>query len=45
MDTLHRLARHRATRIIAVGAAIKLAIGAVAYALLVDMHQLATAAL
>ena len=45
MPTLQRLARHRATRIIAVGTAIKLAIGIVAYALLADMHQLATAAL
>ena len=45
MPTLQRLARHRATRIIAVGTAIKLAIGIVAYALLADMHQFATAAL
>jgi hypothetical protein len=45
MTTLQRAARHWATRTIAIGAAIKLAIGIVAYALLTDMHQLATATL
>ena len=53
MPVLQHLARHRLTRILAIGAALKLAIGAalklaigiIAYALLADMHQLATAAL
>jgi|GEM_PF-920863 len=45
MSALRRLARHRATRVIAIGVAVKLAIGAIAYALLLDMHRLATAAL
>ena len=45
MPTLQRLARHRLARIFAIGAALKLAIGIIAYALLADMHQLATAAL
>jgi len=45
MPVLQHLARHRLTRIFAIGAALKLAIGIIAYALLADMHQFATAAL
>jgi len=45
MPHLQRLARHKATRIIAFGAAIKLAITVIAYALIVDMLHLATAPL
>ena len=45
MPVLQHLARHRLTRILAIGAALKLAIGIIAYALLADMHQFATAAL
>ena len=44
MPQPHHLARHRATRVIAIGTAIKLAIALVAYALLF-MRPLVTAAL
>jgi hypothetical protein len=45
MQKTHPSVGRKAARVIAIGVALKLAIGLVAYALLADLHQLALAPL